>query len=60
MDRLLHAEDSRLKQVTGDKFVLEELEEEMKRLTSELTEMFGRLTEFARFDLMLIKYKLQR
>ena len=26
----------------------------MKKLTSELTEMFGRLTEFARFDLILI------
>jgi len=31
VDRLLHAEDNRLKQVTGDKFVIEELEEEMKR-----------------------------
>ena len=31
VDRLLHAEDNRLKQVTSDKFVVEELEEEMKR-----------------------------
>lgn len=31
VDRLLHAEDNRLKQVTGNKFVIEELEDEMKR-----------------------------
>ena len=31
VDRMLHAEDSRLKQVTNDKFVTEELESEMKR-----------------------------
>ena len=31
VDRLLHAEDSRLKQVTNDSFVEEQLEEEMKR-----------------------------
>jgi hypothetical protein len=34
VDRLLHAEDDRLKQYTNDRYVKEELEYEMKRFAS--------------------------
>ena len=34
VDRLLHAEDHRLKQYTNDRYVQEELEYEMKRFAS--------------------------
>lgn len=34
VDRLLHAEDSRLKQYTNDRYVQEELDYEMKRFVS--------------------------